>query len=674
MLHSRNCFKSILALLVIMLLASLAWAGGPPAKKIGQNTDIEIRSATMGSSRLTAFHVAGLPASPTAGDTYWVDDATSACVLGAGGGGAEAEFKWDGSAWTGSLCSTGTGLAITDIDTLSELNAILGDSNLYSTAQIDTLLGKAALLGVLDLETTDSPSYAGMVLTGANGLRLGVAGTTMGLLRLYSNVAENTFYFDLFGGAAFTENVGWRVPTAMPTVLNALVNVDVTTGNMDYTDPAIFMLASNAGVAPGNYLTLQADPGQDTLYGFDNTSNTYHPIIIGTNLSYDQPTNTLSATGGSDAFTVKVDAGATADYLYDGGSGAIRAGTNVTITDNGDYISINASLTGGAVDTSGTPVQYDLARFVDADTLEGMTYAELAAVAGFETALEGVLDLADMQGVLTIAKLPTTGGTWSAAAVNPTFGTVTAAEFQSSAADGSRMSTLPNNTTGNEPSITAGESGFYSYETVLYLYENGAKVGAVLADADINTPSELETVAGLGAFASDLLGYADAAAVRTGLGLVIGTNVQAYDADHSSIAGGISGLVWGLGNGNGYQAATRANFGVMDTVGTFAAPTTTNPYTLPAANCYGSTIYYGATGEIDLPAGVDGMNLIIYNTGAFTVTIDPNASEVITRDGTAQTGGVPMTLSAGAGNYVCLIFDGTQWVTKGYKGTLAVGT
>ena len=112
----------------------------------------------------------------------------------------------------------------------------------------------------------------------------------------------------------------------------------------------------------------------------------------------------------------------------------------------------------------------------------------------------------------------------------------------------------------------------------------------------------------------------------------------------------------------------------VDTIGTFTVPITTNPYSYLAASMYNACLWYGATGEIDLAAGVDGMAIIIYNTGAFTITIDPNGSEVIVRDGTAQTGGVSMTLSSGAGNFVAMVYNGTQWVTLGYKGTLAVGT
>jgi hypothetical protein len=109
-------------------------------------------------------------------------------------------------------------------------------------------------------------------------------------------------------------------------------------------------------------------------------------------------------------------------------------------------------------------------------------------------------------------------------------------------------------------------------------------------------------------------------------------------------------------------------------IGNFTTPITSNPYTLTAINSYNSKVYYGATGEVDLPAGEEGMAVMIYNTGAFTITIDPNGSEVIVRDGTAQTGGVSFTLSSGAGNFVCLEFNGTQWCTNGFKGTLTQGS
>jgi len=150
---------------------------------------------------------------------------------------------------------------------------------------------------------------------------------------------------------------------------------------------------------------------------------------------------------------------------------------------------------------------------------------------------------------------------------------------------------------------------------------------------------------------------------------------QPDDVDLDSLAAGITGVVKGLGNGNGYEAATYADFGKINNISSFGTPTTDNPYSLSAANAYNSSLWYGATGEIDLPAAVAGMSIIIYNTGAFTITIDPNSTDVIVRDGTAQSGGVSITLSSGAGNYVTLICDvANHWVTLGYKGTLAQGS
>ena len=99
-----------------------------------------------------------------------------------------------------------------------------------------------------------------------------------------------------------------------------------------------------------------------------------------------------------------------------------------------------------------------------------------------------------------------------------------------------------------------------------------------------------------------------------------------------------------------------------------------NPYSLSAANAYGSAIYYGATGTVNLPAGASGMSVLVMNTTAGTTTIDPNASEVIVRDGTTQTGGVSITLAGGAGKFVALVHDGTNWRTAGYSGTLAQGS
>lgn len=109
--------------------------------------------------------------------------------------------------------------------------------------------------------------------------------------------------------------------------------------------------------------------------------------------------------------------------------------------------------------------------------------------------------------------------------------------------------------------------------------------------------------------------------------------------------------------------------------GTHASPSTTNPLS-PTWSGPSHTVWYGATGTINLPAasGYVGRYIEVYNTGAFTITIDPNGSEVIVRAGTVQTGGVSITLASGAGNFVFLQSDGTRWITKGSNGAVAQGS
>lgn len=109
--------------------------------------------------------------------------------------------------------------------------------------------------------------------------------------------------------------------------------------------------------------------------------------------------------------------------------------------------------------------------------------------------------------------------------------------------------------------------------------------------------------------------------------------------------------------------------------GTHAAPSTSNPLS-PGWSGPMHTVWYGVAGQINLPdaAIYIGRGITIYNTGAFLVTVEPNGSDVIVRDGTVQAGGVNFTLASGAGNFVTLISDGARWVTLGFKGALSLGS
>ena len=110
-------------------------------------------------------------------------------------------------------------------------------------------------------------------------------------------------------------------------------------------------------------------------------------------------------------------------------------------------------------------------------------------------------------------------------------------------------------------------------------------------------------------------------------------------------------------------------------IGTFSSPTTANPYAISATNCYSSSLYYGATGQINLPTAVAGMNLIIYNTGAFTITVNPQDTDVIVLAGAPLSAGISIVIASGAGNYITLISDeSNHWITLGSNGTITQGS
>lgn len=200
-----------------------------------------------------------------------------------------------------------------------------------------------------------------------------------------------------------------------------------------------------------------------------------------------------------------------------------------------------------------------------------------------------------------------------------------------------------------------------------------AIVGGQAADADLTTYAGItpsanaqtllgETFAQMQGSLSvdDLITLSGMAEGSTHLGTFTGTTI----ADNQTVKVALQSLETAV--------ETKANNAVTQ-IGTFAAPITTNPYTL--ANSYNAVIWYGATGQINLPTAVAGMNYIIYNTGAFTITINPQNADVVVRDGTPQSAGVSFTLSSGAGNYVTITSDAAgHLVTLGYKGTLVQGS
>lgn len=92
--------------------------------------------------------------------------------------------------------------------------------------------------------------------------------------------------------AATSDNTPAAITIAEQRVLGR-----ITSGNI---------AALTLGVAAGNVAQWPTDPAAHTLFGFDNTTNTYKNITIGSGLNFDQPTSTLTSTGGGTPTAITV--------------------------------------------------------------------------------------------------------------------------------------------------------------------------------------------------------------------------------------------------------------------------------------------------------------------------------------------------------------------------------
>lgn len=137
-----------------------------------------------------------------------------------------------------------------------------------------------------DLTGTANVAFATGNFTGDYALTAGTSGSIDGKLQLKN--ATNSNIVTLKSGQTSTSYTITQA-TAAPTANASLVHRNIA-GDEGYT---------LQGVAPSNVLLLPADPAAHTLFGFDNTTNTYKPFTIGANLSYDQASSTLSATAGT---------------------------------------------------------------------------------------------------------------------------------------------------------------------------------------------------------------------------------------------------------------------------------------------------------------------------------------------------------------------------------------
>jgi hypothetical protein len=178
------------------------------------------------------------------------------------------------------------------------------------------LFSKVATSGVraaIGLAATDSVSFASVTATGVGGLKAGVAGSQQGALVLYTNT-DPVYSFGITPAATPSATVSLKMPPAMPTADNSLLNFDIN-GTGGWTDPASLGGSGLTSLPSADNQILQAT-GVGT-YGWTSTLQGIGAITAD---SYNLITVTQPATSA----TLTLANGSTlatsgADYDHDRG-------------------------------------------------------------------------------------------------------------------------------------------------------------------------------------------------------------------------------------------------------------------------------------------------------------------------------------------------------------------
>jgi len=147
-----------------------------------------------------------------------------------------------------------------------------------------------------NLAAGDSIQNSGVILDDSNNTTY----PTGAALRT-STSAGNTLLLQAYDvdGTAY---VTWATLTA-----NNTVSFDIHTSTTIGTAYIYRVGGTDVALADGGTGSSLSDPGANRLWGWDDTDNAIAFITIGTNLSYDHATHTLSASGGVSSVTLTGD-------------------------------------------------------------------------------------------------------------------------------------------------------------------------------------------------------------------------------------------------------------------------------------------------------------------------------------------------------------------------------
>lgn len=268
----------------------------------------------------------------------------------ASGAGASSSTFWRGDGtWVSAVTSvaTGTGLtggAITSTGTIAmatnTIDTLAGydHSGVFSDVAIGTGLSLSS--GTLSSTAASSGSSGAFQLSNGSGgfttptnsdltwddtnhtLILGNSGGSAGLGKLQFQNNSNGFT-TTFDNAGASASVGYHWPAADGSSGYFLQ----TNGSGTMTWASVLSAIGTLPLANGGTGNSLSDPGANTILGWDDTDNTTQFFTIGTGLSYDHSSHTLSAPSAL-AIGATVASGTATYVLYNGASNVLAQSGN----------------------------------------------------------------------------------------------------------------------------------------------------------------------------------------------------------------------------------------------------------------------------------------------------------------------------------------------------------
>lgn len=301
--NNLGAFASTTSAQLATTLSDETGSGGGFVRATAPTIDAPTFTTKFNIPRVTA-----LPGSPVTGDVVVVTDDSAVGACDSAAGSAVSLCYYNGSAWAKLGDGTGAGGSLTsgDIDTLAELNAIVGDDDVVGLAATQTITGTKTINALFNFTggTLRVPNSTTLPATCVVG---DLYSDTDATTRTRLNLCESTNTWAIVGpasggGSGTVTNTGGNL-TANAVVLGAgTADTKVVAGLT--TDGTSKYIAGVAGSSVGAFQMFNATSGSVTIQPTTGALGTVTATFPAANTVIPVASQVLTFTGPTAARTI----------------------------------------------------------------------------------------------------------------------------------------------------------------------------------------------------------------------------------------------------------------------------------------------------------------------------------------------------------------------------------